>query len=68
MITTTVTVVVLLSLLRLPDPLVRKEYRVQPDLKDPLVQVQLVQWVRLDRLATLDQLVPDLLVLKAFKV
>ena len=58
-------VVALSSLLHPLDLLVRKEYRVRPE---PRVQVQLVQWVRLDRLATQDQLVPDLLVLKAFKV
>jgi len=64
-------VVALLSLLHPLDLLVRKEYRVRPDLKDPLVQVirvLLVQLVRSDRLATLDQLVPDPLDLKAFKV
>jgi len=61
-------VVALSSLLHPLDLLVRKEYRVRPDLKDPRVQVQWVQWVRLDRLATLDQLVPDPLDLKAFKV
>lgn len=57
-------VVALSSLLHPLDLLVRKEYRVRPDLKDPLVQVIRVLLVQL---VTLDQLVPDLPVLKAFK-
>jgi hypothetical protein len=60
MITIIAIVVALSSLLHPLDLLVRKEYRVRPEPR--------VQWVRLDRLATLDQLVPDPLDLKAFKV
>ena len=70
MITIIVTVVALSSLLHPQDLLVPKEYRVRPDPMGPRVQVirvQLVQLVRSDRLATLDQLVPDPLDLKAFK-